>query len=73
MAQGDSERVQQAQKLCKEDPRKAEKLLGDIIAQTPSVTSEAAVKEYETALIALGELYRDEKCVHQHGGGLSSC
>lgn len=65
MAQGDSERVDQAQKLRKEDPRKAEKLLSDIISETPSVNSEAAVKEYETALIALGELYRDEKCVHQ--------
>lgn len=63
MAQGDSERVQEAQKLRKEDPRKAEKLLSDIISQVPSVTSEAAVKEYETALISLGELYRDEKCV----------
>ncbi|KAL2105330.1 hypothetical protein VUR80DRAFT_8540 [Thermomyces stellatus] len=61
MAQGDSERVDQAQKLRKEDPRKAEKLLSDIISETPSVNSEAAVKEYETALIALGELYRDEK------------
>lgn len=61
MAQGDSERVQQALKLRKEDPRKAEKLLSDIISQPPSVTSEAAVKEYETALIALGELYKDEK------------
>ena len=65
MAQGDSERVQQALKLRKEDPRKAEKLLSDIISQPPSVTSEAAVKEYETALIALGELYKDEKWVDQ--------
>ncbi len=61
MAQGDSERVQQALKLRKEDPRKAEKLIRDIISQPPSVTSEAAIKEYETALIALGELYKDEK------------
>jgi 26S proteasome regulatory subunit N6 len=63
MAQGDSERVQEAQKLAKTDPRKAEALYQEIIAKPPSVTSEAAIKEYETALISLGELYRDEKCV----------
>lgn len=61
MAQGDSARVQEAQKLVKTDPRKAEQLLKDIISQPPSVNSEAAIKDYETALIALGELYRDEK------------
>lgn len=65
MAQGDSERVQQALKLRKEDPRQAEKLLSDIISQPPSVSSESAVKEYETALIGLGELYKDEKWVDQ--------
>jgi 26S proteasome regulatory subunit N6 len=63
MAQGDSARVQEAQKLVKEDPRKAEQQLKDIISQPPSVTSEAAIREYETALTALGELYRDEKYV----------
>ncbi|CAI4217272.1 unnamed protein product [Parascedosporium putredinis] len=61
MAQGDSARVQEAQKLAKTDPRKAEQLLRDIISQTPSVNSEAAVRDYELALIALGEIYRDEK------------
>jgi 26S proteasome regulatory subunit N6 len=63
MAQGDSQQVQDAQKLVKTDPRKAEALYKDIISKPPSVTSEAAIKEYETALISLGELYRDEKCV----------
>lgn len=61
MAQGESARVQEAQKAAKSDPRKAEQLYKDIISQPPSVTSDAAVKEYETALISLGELYRDEK------------
>ncbi len=35
----------------------------EIISRPPSVTSDAAIKEYETALISLGELYRDQRCV----------
>ncbi|KAK1960773.1 PCI domain-containing protein [Colletotrichum eremochloae] len=62
MAQGESARVQEAQKVAKSDPRQAEQLFKEIISQPPSsATSDAAVKEYETALISLGELYRDEK------------
>ena len=61
MAQGDSERVREAQKLAKSDPQKAEQMYKEIISTPPSVTSEAAIKEYETALIGLGELYRDQK------------
>lgn len=61
MAQGDSERVREAQKLAKSDPRKAEGIYKEIISKPPSVTSDAAVKEYEAALINLGELYRDQK------------
>ena len=71
MAQGESERVKEAQKLVASDPRKAEAIYKDIISKTPSVTSDAAVKEYETALISLGELYRDEKYAtpqHHHLG-----
>ena len=59
MAQGSS--VQEAQKLVATDPRKAEQIYKDIISKPPSVTSDAAVKEYETALLNLGQLYRDEK------------
>lgn len=61
MAQGDSNRVQEAQKLAKSDPRQAEALYKDILSKPPSTTSDSALKEYETALISLGELYRDEK------------
>jgi 26S proteasome regulatory subunit N6 len=61
MAQGDSAKLQAAQKAAKSDPRKAEQLYKEIISKPPSVTSEAATREYETALIGLGELYRDEK------------
>lgn len=61
MAQGDSDRVREAQTLAKSDPRKAEEIYKDIISKAPSVTSDAAIREYETALISLGELYRDQK------------
>ena len=61
MAAADSERVQEAKKLATTSPSKAEAVYKDIISKPPSVTSEAAIREYEVALIALGELYRDQK------------
>jgi 26S proteasome regulatory subunit N6 len=63
MAPPDSARIQQAQKLVKTDPRKAETQYKEIISKPPPATSDAAVREYETALVSLGELYRDEKLV----------
>ena len=61
MAQGDSDRVREAQKLAKSDPKQAEGIYKEIVSKPPSVTSDAAIREYETALISLGELYRDQK------------
>ena len=61
MAPADSERILAAQKVAKTDPRKAEEQYKEIISKPPSVTSDAAIREYETALVSLGELYRDEK------------
>lgn len=61
MAQSDSERLREAQKLAKADPAKAEEIYKEIISKAPSVTSDAAIREYESALISLGELYRDQK------------
>jgi len=58
----ESERVREAQKLAKTNPKQAEAKYKEIISKPPSITSETAVREYETALIALGELYRDQKC-----------
>lgn len=55
--------VKEAQTLATTDPRKAEAIYKDIISKPPSVTSDAAIKEYETALLSLGALYRDEKLV----------
>lgn len=67
MAAAESERVQEAQKLAKTEPRKAEAAYKDIISKTPSASSDNATREYETALISLGELYRDEKCATPNG------
>jgi 26S proteasome regulatory subunit N6 len=61
MAPADSAKIQEAQKLAKTNPRKAEAQYKEIISKPPSATSDAAVREYETALVSLGELYRDEK------------
>jgi len=61
MAPADSARIAEAKKLAKTDPKKAEAQYKDIISKPPSVTSDAAVREYETALVSLGELYRDGK------------
>jgi len=63
MAPADSARIEEARKLAKSDPRKAEAQYKEIISKAPSATSDAAVREYETALVSLGELYRDEKYV----------
>jgi 26S proteasome regulatory subunit N6 len=63
MAAGDSSRVQEAQELAKTDPRKAEAIFKDITSKAPGASSDAATREYEAALISLGELYRDEKLV----------
>lgn len=63
MAAADSSRVQEAQKLAKTDPRKAEAIYKEIVSQAPAATSDAATREYEQALISLGQLYRDEKLV----------
>lgn len=65
MAPADSVRIQEAQRLTKSDPSKAEAQFKDILSKPPSATSDAAVREYETALVSLGELYRDEKYSQQ--------
>ena len=63
MAPVDSARIEETRKIAKTDPRKAEAIYKEIISKPPSATSDAAVREYETALVSLGELYRDEKYV----------
>jgi 26S proteasome regulatory subunit N6 len=61
MAPADSARIEETRKVAKTDPRKAEAIWGEIVSKPPSAASDAAVREYETALVSLGELYRDER------------
>ena len=61
MAPVDSDRIIEAEKVAKIDKTKAESLYQTILAKTPSATNDAAVREYETALVKLGELYRDQR------------
>lgn len=56
----DSMRIQEAQKLSKTNPPKAEAIYEEILSKGPG-SGEAALREYETALMGLGELYRDTK------------
>lgn len=56
----DSTRIQEAQKLSKANPPKAEAIYEEILSTGPG-SSEAGLREYETALMGLGELYRDTK------------
>ena len=59
-APADSKRIEEARKLAKSDPSKAEVIYKDVLSKGPG-TGEAALREYETALMGLGELYRDQK------------
>ncbi|KAL8644719.1 MAG: hypothetical protein Q9226_007625 [Calogaya cf. arnoldii] len=56
----DNKRIVEAQKLAKSNPSKAESIYKDVLSKGPG-TGEAALKDYETALMGLGELYRDQK------------
>ena len=55
-----SGRIEEAQKLAKFDPSKAQAIYEDILSKGPG-SGEAALREYEIALMGLGELYRDKK------------
>lgn len=61
MAQEDNaKRLEEANKMAKENPAKAEQTYQDIMNAGPGQT-EATSRVYEGALIGLGELYRDQK------------
>ncbi|MCJ1380896.1 26S proteasome regulatory subunit rpn6 [Xylographa soralifera] len=55
-----TKRIDEAQTLAKTDPAKAENLYKEILSKGPG-SGEIALREYETALMGLGELYRDGK------------
>lgn len=57
-----SKRIAEAQTLAKSEPAKAEQIYKDVLSTDPG-SNETAIKNYETALVSLGELYRDQKRV----------
>ena len=61
MAQPDNtQRVEEAKKLAKEQPAKAEQIYKDVLSKPPGANDRAA-RDFEAALMGLGELYRDAK------------
>ena len=59
-ASNDSAKIEEAKKLGKTDPLKAEAIYKDILQKKPG-SSEGALREYESALMGLGESYRDTR------------
>ncbi|KAL4938502.1 hypothetical protein BDV06DRAFT_215059 [Aspergillus oleicola] len=55
-----AQRIEEARGLAKKDGSKAAAIYKDILAQGPGST-ESSSRDYESALVGLGELYRDEK------------
>ncbi|KAF2722315.1 PCI-domain-containing protein [Polychaeton citri CBS 116435] len=58
MAQDEAKRVEEAKRLAKDHPEKAEQIYKDILSRQPG-SSDRAIRDYENALIGLGELYRN--------------
>ncbi|KAI6248561.1 putative 26S proteasome regulatory subunit rpn6 [Erysiphe necator] len=61
MISEDANKREIARDVNQEKSKNAEARFQEIISQPPVVTSDAAVREYETALISLGQLYRDQE------------
>jgi hypothetical protein len=57
-APDDAKLIEEAKSVSKNDPTKAEALYKDVLSRSPG-TAEAALRNYEAALLGLGELYRD--------------
>ena len=66
MAVGPStaDRIAEARKASKTNPQEAEQTFQGILSKGPGTTDTAA-RDYENALMGLGELYRDHKKVKQ--------
>ncbi|KAF2791966.1 PCI-domain-containing protein [Melanomma pulvis-pyrius CBS 109.77] len=57
-----SKRIAEAQKLAKTEPSKAEQIYKEVLSTNPG-SNEAAIKNYEAALVGLGQLFRDQQRV----------
>ena len=55
-----SKKLEEAQKLRMSDPPRAEAIFKDLLSNGPGA-SETALREYEVALMGLGELYSESK------------
>ena len=55
-----TKRLEEAKKQVKSNPTEAEATYKDILSKGPG-KSDAAARDYEAALMSLGELYRDQK------------
>lgn len=55
-----AKRIEEARKLAKDQPQKAEQIYKDILSKQPG-SNDKAVRDFENALMGLGELYRDHK------------
>ena len=62
LATGAEERLAEARRLGQTEPQKAQRLYQSMLMQHPGA-SDAAIRDYEHALMGLGELYRDQRKV----------
>lgn len=57
-------KIAEAKELSKNNPSKAETIYKDVLSKAPG-SNEQALRDYEGALVGLGELYRDNKKVDE--------
>lgn len=60
----DASRIAEAKDAAKKNPSKAETIYKDVLSKAPG-SNEQALRDYENALVGLGELYRDNKKVDE--------
>jgi hypothetical protein len=53
-------RIAEAKEISQKNPAKAETIYKDVLSKAPG-SNEAALRDYENALLRLGELYRDNR------------
>lgn len=61
-AVSDAKKLDQAHELTKAEPGRAEAIYKDVLSKDPE-NSDAGLRNYEIALMGLGELYRDQQYV----------
>jgi 26S proteasome regulatory subunit N6 len=59
-AEDTAKQLEEAKSAAKDQPAKAEQIYKDVLSKPPG-SNDKAVRQFETALVGLGELYRDGK------------